>query len=183
METIEKKEVKTWNLDPSHSSVHFAVKHMVISQTKGVFQNYRLNVESNGLEFTDATIELEIDVNSINTNSSDMDNHLRSADFFDAEKFPMIHFISTSMTKVNDEDYVLKGDLTIKDITKPIEFKVSYGGQLLDPWGNIRAGFTLESSVDRFDYGLTWNALLEAGGAMVGKSVKLMAEIEVVTPK
>jgi polyisoprenoid-binding protein YceI len=87
------------------------------------------------------------------------------------------------MTKVNDEDYVLKGDLTIKDITKPIEFKVSYGGQLLDPWGNIRAGFTLESSVDRFDYGLTWNALLEAGGAMVGKSVKLMAEIEVVTPK
>jgi polyisoprenoid-binding protein YceI len=181
MKTAEK--LRTWNIDTAHSSIHFAVKHMVISQTKGAFENYRLSVETNDLDFTDAKIELEIDVKSINTNMTDRDNHLRSADFFDAEKYPTIYFISESMSKLNDEEYLLKGNLTIKDITKPIEFKVNYGGQLVDPWGNIRSGFTLEASINRFDYGLTWNALLEAGGAMVGKQVKLQAEIEIVTPK
>jgi polyisoprenoid-binding protein YceI len=183
METATQKGVKTWSLDPAHSSLHFAVKHMVISQTKGAFENYRLNVETKGLDFTDAKIELEIDVKTINTNMTDRDNHLRSADFFDAEKFPMIHFISESMTKLNEEEYLLKGNITIKDITKPIEFRVNYGGQVIDPWGNVRAGFTLESSIDRFDFGLTWNTLLEAGSAMVGRMVKLHSEIEVITSK
>ena len=178
-----KNSEKVWSLDPTHSSVHFAVKHMVISQTKGSFENYKLNVTTKGLDFEGAKIELEIDVKSINTNMADRDNHLRSADFFDAEKYPVIKFVSTEMKKLNDEDYSLKGNITIKDITKPIEFKVNYGGQVIDPWGNIRSGFTIESSIDRFDFGLTWNALIETGGAMVGKSVKLQAEIEVVTPK
>jgi polyisoprenoid-binding protein YceI len=183
MKTETQKEIKTWSLDPAHSSVHFAVKHMVISQTKGAFENYRLTVESNGTDFSDAAIELEIDVKSINTNMPDRDAHLRSADFFDAEQFPLIHFVSESMTKVNDEDYLLKGNITIKGVTKPIEFKVNYGGQVIDPWGNLRAGFTLESSVDRFDFGLTWNGLIEAGGAVVGKTVKLFAEIEIVASR
>ncbi|HEX8515936.1 MAG TPA: YceI family protein [Bacteroidia bacterium] len=183
MKTAEKKEIKTWSLDPAHSSVHFAVKHMIISQTKGSFESYRLTVETQGLDFTDAKIELEIDVNSITTKLTDRDNHLRSADFFDAQEFPMIHFVSESMTRINEEDYVLKGHMTIRNITRPVEFKVNYGGQVIDPWGNIRAGFTLEGAIDRFDFGLTWNTLLEAGGAMVGKQVKLHAEIEVVTPK
>ncbi|MDF2437971.1 MAG: polyisoprenoid-binding protein [Bacteroidota bacterium] len=178
-----KNEVKTWALDPTHSSVHFAVKHMVISQTKGSFENYKLNVTTSGLEFENASIELEIDVKSIDTKMADRDNHLRSADFFDAEKYPVIRFVSTEMKKTNEEDYLLKGNITIKDVTKPIEFKVNYGGQVIDPWGNIRSGFTLESSIDRFDFGLTWNALIETGGAMVGKTVKLQAEIEIVTPK
>jgi polyisoprenoid-binding protein YceI len=182
METM-KNEMKTWSLDPTHSSVHFAVKHMVISQTKGAFENYKLNVTTNGLQFENAKIDLEIDVKSINTNMPDRDNHLRSADFFDAGKFPTIKFVSTEMKKLNEEEYILKGDITIKEITKPIEFKVDYGGQVIDPWGNIRSGFTLESSIDRFDFGLTWNALIETGGAMVGKIVKLQAEIEIVTPK
>ena len=183
METVTKNDVKVWGVDPTHSSIHFAVKHMVIAQTKGSFSDYKLKVETEGADFTNAKIELEISVNTINTNMSDRDNHLRSADFFDVEKFPVINFVSKSMTKVSDEDYKLNGDITIKGITRPIEFKVNYGGQLVDPWGNIRAGFTIEGNIDRFDFGLNWNSLLETGGAVVAKTVKLQAEIELVLSK
>lgn len=183
METATQNAVKVWNVDPTHSSIHFAVKHMVISQTKGLFSDYTLKVESEEDNFSDAKIELEIDVNSINTNMTDRDNHLRSADFFDVATYPKMKFVSTSMKTINGEDYILKGNMTIKDVTKEIEFKVNYGGQVIDPWGNIRAGFTLEGAIDRFDFGLTWNALIETGGAMVGKTVKLQAEIELVRPK
>ncbi len=174
-------DLKVWTLDPTHSSVHFAVKHMVVSNTKGSFSDYKVNVTTKGLSFEDAKIELEISVSSIDTKMADRDNHLRGADFFDVEKYPTIKFVSTSMKKINDEDYSLKGNITIKDVTKEIEFKVNYGGQVIDPWGNTRSGFTLESAIDRFDFGLTWNALIEAGSAMVGKTVKLQAEIEVTT--
>lgn len=183
METMTKNDVKVWSLDIAHSSVHFAVKHLVISQAKGSFMNYALKVETIGSEFSDAKIEFEIAVNSINTASTDRDNHLKAADFFDVEKYPTIKFVSKSMTKINDEEYKLIGDITIKGITKSIDFKVNYGGQLVDPWGNVRAGFTIESSIDRFDYGLNWNTLLEAGQAMLGKVVKLQAEIEIITSK
>ena len=183
METMTKNDVKVWSLDPTHSSIHFAVKHMVISQAKGSFGSFTTKVETRGLDFADAKIELEIDVNTINTGTADRDNHLRAADFFDVEKYPTIKFVSKSMTKINDEEYKLIGDITIKGITKSIEFKANYGGQLIDPWGNVRAGFTIESSIDRFDFGLNWNTVLEAGSAMLGKIVKLQAEIEIVTPK
>ena len=183
METMTKKDVKVWSIDPSHSGINFSVKHMVISQVKGSFNNYKLKAETNGLDFSDAKIELEIDVKSINTNTEDRDKHLLSAEFFDAEKYPTIKFVSKSMIKINDEDYKLIGDITIKGITKSIEFKANYGGQLIDPWGNVRAGFNIESSIDRFDFGLNWNSLLEAGGAILGKEVKLKAEIEIVTSK
>jgi polyisoprenoid-binding protein YceI len=183
METAIKKDVKTWAVDPTHSSIHFSAKHMVISKTKGAFGAYSLRAETNGPDFENATIALDIEVSSIDTKMTDRDNHLRSADFFDAEKFPLIRFVSTEMKKINEEEYLLKGDMLIKDITRPIEFKVNYGGQVQDPWGNIRSGFTLEGSINRFDYGLTWNALLETGGAMVGKEVKLEAEIEMVSAK
>ncbi|MFY9309790.1 MAG: YceI family protein [Bacteroidia bacterium] len=183
METLTKNDVKVWSVDSTHSSIHFAVKHMVIAQTKGSFADYKLKVESEGDDFSNAKIELEIEVNSINTSMPDRDNHLRSADFFDAEKYPAIKFVSKSMTKVTDEDYKLTGDITIKGITRPIEFNVNYGGQLVDPWGNTRAGFTIEGAIDRFDFGLNWNSLLEAGGAVVGKTVKLQAEIELVAVK
>lgn len=182
METLVNKEVKSWSIDPTHSSIHFAVKHMVISQTKGSFSDYKLKVETQGTDFTNAKIELEIAVDSINTHMTDRDGHLKSADFFDAAQFPTIKFVSTSMTKLNDEEFKLLGNITIKGVTKQIEFKVNYGGQLADPWGNLRAGFTLEGAIDRFDFGLTWNSLLETGSAVVGKTVKLLAEIEVVVP-
>ncbi|MGZ4034693.1 MAG: YceI family protein [Bacteroidia bacterium] len=181
METATQNDVKVWSLDPTHSSIHFSVKHMVISKTKGFFEKYKLNVETKGLSFEDAKVELEIDVNSINTNMTDRDNHLRSADFFDVANFPEIKFVSTSFKKINEENYILSGNITIKGITKHIEFKANYGGQLTDPWGNIRSGFTLESSIDRYDFGLTWNAALETGNLMVSKEVKLEAEIEIIT--
>jgi polyisoprenoid-binding protein YceI len=172
--------VRTWNLDHTHSNIHFAVRHMVISETKGAFEAYKLKVQTNGTSFEDAKIELEIDVNSITTNMVDRDNHLRSADFFDAAKFPVIRFVSTAFEKIDDETYKLSGDLTIKDITKPIEFKLNYGGQVVDPWGNLRAGFHIEGTIDRFEYGLTWNSLLETGGAVVAKKIRLEAGIEVI---
>lgn len=183
METLTKNGVKVWGLDAAHSSIHFSVKHMVISQTKGSFSDYKISAETSGDDFANAKIELEIPVNSINTGMVDRDNHLRSADFFDVEKFQTIKFVSKAMTKVNDEDYKLTGDITIKGITRPIEFNVNYGGQLVDPWGNTRAGFTIDGAIDRFDFGLNWNSLLEAGGAVVGKTVKLQAEIELVLAK
>jgi polyisoprenoid-binding protein YceI len=183
METKTKNDVKAWTLDAAHSTVHFSVKHMIISHAKGAFNDYKITAETNGLDFEDAKIELEIDVKSINTNMADRDNHLRSVDFFDVEKYPTIKFISKSMQKINDEEYKLIGNITVKDITRPIEFKVNYGGQVIDPWGNIRTGFGLEGAIDRFDFGLTWNALIETGGAMVGKNVKLEASIEMVSPK
>lgn len=183
METQTKNAVKVWSIDQAHSSVHFSVKHMVIAKAKGSFGNYKITAETNGLDFENAKIEMEIDVNSINTGVADRDGHLKSPDFFDVANFPAIKFSSKGMKKLNEEEYILSGDITIKGITKSIEFKVNYGGQVVDPYGNIRAGFALESSIDRFDFGLEWNALLEAGGAMVGKQVKLEAEIEVITAK
>lgn len=182
METTAKK-VKVWSIDPTHSSIHFSVKHMVIATAKGSFGKYKVNVETDGLDFENAKIEMEIDVDSISTSTTDRDNHLRSADFFDAEKYPVIAFKSTEFIKISDENYKLLGNITVKGTTKPIEFNVEFGGQLTDPWGNIRAGFNIKGAIDRFDFGLNWNSLLETGNAMVGKTVKLEAEIEIVTPK
>lgn len=181
--TQTEQQVKTWTLDSMHSSVHFAVRHMVISETKGDFKNYKLNVSTNGLDFENAKVELEIDVKSISTGMPDRDKHLLSLDFFDAEKFSSIKFISDSFRKLNDEEYILKGNITIKDVTKPMELKVNYGGQVIDPWGNLRAGFTIEGSINRFDFGLTWNSLMETGSAVVGKIVKISSGIEMITSK
>ncbi|MFI5164179.1 MAG: YceI family protein [Bacteroidia bacterium] len=183
METKTQHQTKTWALDPMHSSVHFAVRHMVISETKGDFKNYKLNVLTNELDFEDAKVELEIDVKSISTGMPDRDKHLLSADFFDAEGFPSIKFVSDSFKKVKDEEYLLMGNITIKETTKSIELKVNYGGQVIDPWGNLRAGFTIEGSINRFDFGLTWNSLMETGSAVVGKIVKISSSIELVTQK
>lgn len=183
METTTTNDVKVWSVDPTHSSIHFSVKHMVIAKAKGLFESFKASAETQGSNFENAKIELEIMVNSINTGVVDRDSHLKSTDFFDAANFPVIKFISRQMKKINEEEYILSGDISIKNITKPIEFKVNYGGQVIDPYGNLRAGFALESSIDRFDFGLTWNALLEAGGAMVGKQIKIEAEIEIITSK
>lgn len=183
METKTTKEVKTWTLDPVHSSIHFAVRHMVISEIKGLFETYKLNVKPGKNDFAGARIDLEIDVNSISTNMTDRDNHLRSPEFFDAAQFPVIKFTSTSFEKIDEESYRLAGNLTIKDISRPVEFRVSYGGQAVDPWGNLRAGFKVEGNINRFDFGLSWNALLETGGAVVGKNVKIEASVELVASK
>ena len=178
-ETMEKTLQKsTWNIDPTHSKIQFSARHMIISEVVGQFKNYSLNLNA-GDDFTDAEIELIIDTKSIDTGIEDRDNHLKSADFFDVEKFDKIVFKSNSVEKVDDEKYKLQGDLTIKDITKPIDLDVTFGGKVKDPWGFERAGFRVSGVVNRFDYGLKWNALMETGGAVVGKNINITCDVEI----
>ncbi|MDP4173214.1 MAG: YceI family protein [Bacteroidota bacterium] len=179
----DETKTATWALDPAHSRVQFSAKHMIISTVKGNFNSYGVNVHTEGDNFETADIEVIIDTSSIDTGAPDRDNHLRSDDFFNAEKYPQMKFKSTKLEKLDDESYKLYGDLTIRDITKPIELEVEYGGTVIDPWGNTRVGFSVNGSLDRFEYGLKWNALIETGGAVVGKTIKLSADIELIKQK
>ena len=171
---------QSWIVDEVHSKLRFSARHMVIAEVEGKFNKFEIKFTNDGDDFTTSRIELIIDADSVDTGNHDRDNHLRSADFFDAEKFPVIKFISTSIKKINDEKYKLTGELTIKENTRPIELDVTYGGQVKDPWGNTRAGYNIKGSLNRFDYGLRWNNLIETGGAVVGKNININCDIEVV---
>ncbi len=169
-----------WVLDPSHSEILFKVKHLMITNVKGEFRKKTGEVISNGSDFTDAKINLSMDVNSIDTNDEGRDGHLKSADFFDAENHKEITFVGSSLTKVNAENYKLKGMLNIKGINKEVNLDVEFGGINKDPWGNEKAGFSVSGKFNRTDWGLTWNAALEAGGVLVSEEVKLQAEVQFV---
>lgn len=179
METSELTK-PVWQIDKVHSKIGFTARHMVISEVDGQFNDFTFKM-TEGKDFTDSKIELEIDVKSIDTKNKDREKHLLSADFFDAENFPKMKFESKSIKKINDEEYKLSGDLTIKDITKPMELNLTYGGTIKDPYGNIRAGFVITGSLNRFDYGLKWNSLIESGGAVVGKTIKINAAVEIIS--
>jgi polyisoprenoid-binding protein YceI len=167
-----------WTVDQSHSSVGFEVKHMMISKVKGQFESYTAEVEAADLtDLTTASIGFKLDVASINTRSEDRDNHLRSADFFDVETNTTIDFTSTSITKDGD-DYQVTGDLTIKDVTKPVTFEVEFNGKGTNPWGVEVYAFEAEAKINREEFGLTWNAALETGGVLVGKDIKIKVELE-----
>ena len=172
---VAEKEI--WNLDKAHSKIQFFARHLVISEVAGHFNNFEINF-SKGEDLTESEVEATIDVKSIDTGITDRDNHLRSADFFDVEKYPQIKFKSTKVEKVNDEKYKLTGNLTIKNITKPFTFEVIFGGQIKDPWGMQRSGFKATGSLNRFDYDLKWNALMETGGAVVGKNISITVDAE-----
>jgi len=179
MET--KTAVKTkWNLDPSHSELGFKVRHMMITNVPGTFRKFDAKVETYGDDFTSATIDFTADADSITTGNEDRDKHLKSADFFDAARFPALKFASTKLEKKDDENYVLHGDLTITGVTRPVKLDVEFGGTGKDPWGNERAGFTLTGKISRTDFNLKWNAALETGGVLVGEDVKIVAEIELI---
>lgn len=166
--------VKTkWAVDPTHSEVHFKVKHLVISTVTGTFKLFEGSLESENEDFNDADIEFSLDVNSIDTNQEQRDGHLKSADFFSSDIYPRITFKSTSFTKDGD-DYELTGDLTIKDVTKPIKLNVEYGGTATDSYGNVKAGFEVSGKINRKEYGLTWSAVTEAGAIVVGEDIKLI---------
>lgn len=166
-------------VDASHSNIGFEVKHMMVSKVKGNFDAYTAEVEAADLtDLTTANIAFSFDVASINTRSEDRDNHLKSADFFDVEKFPNITFKSTKIEK-DGEDYEVTGDLTIKDVTKPVTFEVEFGGKGTNPWGVEVYGFEAEAKINREEFGLTWNAALETGGVLVGKDIKIKVELEV----
>ena len=169
--------MKKWTVDTAHSEVGFSVKHMMISKVKGAFTSYEATVEANEEDLQGALIDFKIDVASIDTSNTDRDNHLRSADFFDAEQFPYITFKANDIIKKGDE-YELTGDLTMKDVTRPVTFEVEYGGKATNPWGVEVVAFNVEGKVNRRDFGLTWNQTLETGGVLVGEDIKISLELE-----
>lgn len=169
-----------WAIDPSHSEIGFKVKHMMFTNVSGKFNTFEAEITNQDDKFETSAISFTADVKSIDTASGDRDNHLRSADFFDVEKFPSLKFVSTGMQKLSETEYKVTGDFTIKDITKPITLDAEYSGLMKDPWGNTRAGFILNGKINRKDFGLTWNAALETGGVLVGEDVKLVCEIQLV---
>lgn len=172
-----------WNVDNVHSSVKFSVPHLVISEVEGAFKKFNGSIVSTKTDFTDAVVNFNIDVNSINTDNEMRDNHLKGDDFFNSEKYPAMTFKSTSFKKVSGNKYALYGNMTIRDVTKPVKFDVVYGGTAKDGYGNTKAGFKATTVIDRFDYNLKWNALTEAGGATVGKDITLDLKLEFAQAK
>src|SRR4030095_9967404 len=170
----------TYKIDPTHSEITFKVRHLMITNVTGKFKKFDATSESDRDDFSDAVVTFEADVNSITTHNEQRDAHLKSDDFFNEEKYPKITFRSTSLKKESEEDYKLYGNLTIRNITKPIELKVTYNGNINDPWGSERAGFEIEGRVDRLEYGLKWNMLTDTGGMVAGKDVKLIVNVEMV---
>ena len=163
-----------WNLDPAHSEITFKVRHMMISNVKGEFKNFSIDLESADDEFKNVKANAKIDTVSISTNNTDRDNHLKSAEFFNAEAHPQITFETDSL---NDD---VTGNLTINGVTKPVKLEVDFGGINVDPWGQTKAGFSFEGKIKRSDFGLNWNAALEAGGVMVSDEVKIAGELQFV---
>ncbi|MFB6341189.1 YceI family protein [Saccharicrinis sp. FJH62] len=167
-----------WTLDPSHSEITFKVKHMMISNVRGEFKSFSALIE--GEDFEKAKISASIEAASVFTNSEDRDNHLKSADFFDAENYAALTFEGISLKKLDDDEYKLTGLLTIKGVSKEVTFDVEFGGINKDPWGNYKAGFSIEGKINRKDWGLNWNAALETGGVLVSDDVKISAEVQFV---
>jgi polyisoprenoid-binding protein YceI len=169
-----------WVADPTHSEISFKIKHMMMTNVTGTFGQFSVNAETEAEDFSSAKVSFAAQIASINTGNEQRDGHLKSADFFDAEKNPELKFVSTSMTKKDDENYVLNGDLTIGEVTNSVSLDVEFGGINKDPWGNQKAGFSINGKINRKEFGLTWNAALETGGVLVSEDVKLAAEIQLV---
>lgn len=170
-----------WIADPTHSEVGFKIKHLMITNVSGSFEKFDAEAETEGDDFQHANISFTADIASVNTNNEQRDAHLQSPDFFDAEKFPQLKFKATNSTKPDEDgNYELTGDLTIRDITKPVKLNVEFAGIAKDPWGNTKAGFSLSGKLSRKDFGLTWNAATETGGVLVSDDVRLNAEVQLV---
>ena len=170
-----------WAMDPAHSEIAFKVKHLMITNVKGVFKDFSASVKTTGGNFITSDVEFSLNPASVDTGATDRDNHLRSADFFDAEKYSRLSFSGTKAEKSKSNgDYVLYGDLTIKDITKPVKLNVEFAGVMKDPWGNEKAGYTLSGKINRKEWGLNWNAALEAGGVLVSDEVTITCDIQLV---
>lgn len=162
-----------WKIDPAHSEINFRVKHLVVSTVRGHFDNFNATVETNNEDFSDAKIQFEADIKSINTNNKQRDTHLKSADFFDAENHSKMSFDSTSVKKISESQMEVKGNLTLRGVTKEITLDVNFNG-IVSGFGDVKvAGFEINAKLNRFDYGLQWNTLTEAGGVVVSNEVKI----------
>ena len=168
-----------WQLDPAHTHVEFSVKHLMIARVKGRFAGVAGTVEM-GTDPAASTVDVVIDAASIDTREAKRDAHLRSADFFDVERFPTIAFRSREVRPTGAGDFSVVGDLTIRDVTREVTLEVTDEGRGTDPWGGARAGFSATAEIDRRDFGLTWNQALEAGGVLVGNEIRISLEVELV---
>lgn len=167
----------TWAIDPSHSEIQFKVKHLMISTVTGSFKDFGAEAELEGDDLSNAQVSFWANTASIFTNDEKRDAHLRSGDFFDSEKFPKLSFKSTRI-EGGGSNWKVTGDLTIKDVTKPVTLNVEWSGTMKDPYGNTKAGLNLSGKLDRKEFGLTWNAALEAGGVLVSDEVRILAEVQ-----
>lgn len=169
----------TYKIDAAHSDILFKVKHLMITNVTGQFKNFDATLTSDKEDFSDAEVNFTADINSIDTRSEQRDAHLKADDFFNAEKFPELKFTSTSFGK-NGNGYILKGDLTIRDVTQPIELQADYNGTVVDPWGQTKLGFEAGGKIKRKEFGLVWDAVTEAGGMVLADDVKLQLNIQFV---
>jgi polyisoprenoid-binding protein YceI len=169
-----------WNVDSMHSEVGFKVKHMMITNVSGSFGQFNASAETEGDDFTTAKFDFSAAIDSINTGVADRDTHLKSDDFFNAEQYPEMTFKSTGITKIDDENFVINGDLTIRDVTKPVQLNAEFGGIAVDSYGQTKAGFTINGKIKRSEYNLKWSAVTEAGNIVVSDDIKLHSELQFV---
>jgi polyisoprenoid-binding protein YceI len=169
-----------WLLDPVHSKLGFKVKHLMITNVSGSFKNFNVEVETRGTDFDTAVIKLKAEISSIDTNNAQRDGHLRSSDFFEADKFPELLFESIKVVKVDAENYEVTGYLTMKGNKRPVILNVEYSGVTKDPWGGERAGFEITGKINRTDWGIDFNTVLETGHLMLSEEVKINSEIQLV---
>jgi polyisoprenoid-binding protein YceI len=168
----------TWKLDPAHSEVTFSVRHLAISKVRGSFETFDVTIVTDE-DPSKISVVASIDVASVNTNQKDRDNHLRTGDFFLVEEFPTMDFVSTSFA-VDGDDFTVVGDLTLRGVTKSVELKGEFGGIVTDGYGQTKAGATASTKIDRTEFGVNWNAALEAGGFTLGNDVSINIELQVV---
>ena len=181
MKTTEEQTKIKWALDPAHSGITFKVKHLMITNVKGVFKEFDASIYTTGKDFMTSEIDFWMNPASVDTGDDKRDEHLKSPDFFDVEKYKQISFSGNTYEKVDDEGrYILYGDMTIKGIKKQIKLDVEFSGLAKDPWGNEKAGFTIEGTINRKDWGLNWNAALESGGVLVSDEVRISCEVQLV---
>lgn len=177
--TLDKTKTN-WTIDPAHTLVEFAAKHMMITTVKGRFADVEGTLQLDDAHPAASSADITIKAASIDTRTDQRDAHLRSPDFLDAEKFPVIRFHSTKVEPLDSDHWRVTGDLTIRDVTRPVVLDVSLEGRSKDPWGGDRAGFSATTKIDRRDFGLVWNQALETGGVLVGNDIKISLEVEAV---
>ena len=180
METTQALTRTKWSLDPSHSQIGFKVKYLMVTNVRGVFNEYNGSIYTTDDDLPSAEIDLSINPASISTGDATRDTHLRSPDFLDAENFREINFKGIAWERINLNDYVLQGDLSIKGVTKRIQLDVEFNGIAMDPWGGKRAGFVITGKISRKDFGLIWNTVLETGGVMIGDDITIQCEIQLI---
>src|SRR3982751_758585 len=169
-----------WVLDATHSELGFKIKHLMITNVSGSIKNFQAEVVTEGDDFSTAQINLTADMASISTNNEQRDAHLRNSDFFEVEKYPELIFKSNRVEKTGSDEFTLYGELTIKGITKPVKLNVEYNGVAKDPWGGERAGFVITGKINRSEWGINFNGVLETGGLMLGEEVKINSEVQLV---